>query len=320
MTTNLIYHSFPAYKTCSGKIYEDISISYQIFGREIHTAPIVLVHHALTGNSDVLSKEKGWWKDLIGENKRIDTNKYTIIAFNFLGNGYDGTTISSYEDFSMKDIAILIYNTLKDIGVKKVYANIGGSIGGSLAWYLAVITDNFIDYTIPVASDWKATDWILGYCKAQKDILAHSSRPLNDARIMAMLLYRTPKSLNDKFQRTKNQNAEFNISAWLSHHGNKLENRFILEAYKMMNHLVSTIDISENGDFEITAKKIDSTIIQIAIDSDLFFLKEENIATSLILDKLNIPNKYYEVNSIHGHDGFLIEHKQISNILKSIFK
>ena len=67
----------------------EIKLSYQLFGLPLGKAPIVLVNHALTGNSNVAG-EDGWWKDLIGEGKCIDTSVYTVMSFNSPGNGFDG--------------------------------------------------------------------------------------------------------------------------------------------------------------------------------------------------------------------------------------
>ena len=76
------------FSTETGYFYSDFELSYQLFGQELFTKPIVLVNHALTGNSDVAG-DSGWWNSLIGVNKLIDTNKYTIIAFNIPGNCFD---------------------------------------------------------------------------------------------------------------------------------------------------------------------------------------------------------------------------------------
>lgn len=84
-----------------------IPLFYQTFGQSINEAPVVLVNHALTGNSQVMG-ENGWWSDLIGEGKTIDTNKYCVVAFNIPGNGFDHdiqNLIENYKDFTTKDIA-----------------------------------------------------------------------------------------------------------------------------------------------------------------------------------------------------------------------
>ena len=74
----------PNYTTISGKTIP-INLSYQLFGCALQSAPVVLVNHALTGNSNVTGSE-GWWNALIGPNKPIDTNLFSVLAFNIPGN------------------------------------------------------------------------------------------------------------------------------------------------------------------------------------------------------------------------------------------
>ena len=114
----LHYISILNFVTKSGKT-SSLSLSYQLFGKKLHTAPIVLVNHALTGNSNVAGKD-GWWNALIGSDKVIDTNKYTIIAFNIPGNGYDNkpeNLIENYKDFVARDIAELFLLGLEELKI-----------------------------------------------------------------------------------------------------------------------------------------------------------------------------------------------------------
>ena len=83
MLSKLVIEDF---ENSEGKV-QDIILSYQTFGQPLEEAPIVLVNHALTGNSGVCG-EQGWWKELIGDWKSIDTRKYAVLAFNMPGNGF----------------------------------------------------------------------------------------------------------------------------------------------------------------------------------------------------------------------------------------
>ena len=319
---SLNYIHIPNFVTKAGKT-ESINLSYQIFGKELHDAPIVLVNHALTGNSNVAG-DNGWWNNLIGEDKTIDTNLYTILAFNIPGNGFDENPenlIDNYRDFTAKDIAEIFAIGLKQLNIDKLYAAIGGSVGGGLAWELASIRPDLIDHVIPIAADWKSTDWLIANCYIQDNILNNSSRPLYDARLHAMTLYRTPKSFTNKFNRTKRDPNYYNVESWLNYHGETLKNRFQLSAYKMMNQILRTIDITDHQDnFIEVASKIKSNIHIITIDSDLFFRAAENWDTYVDL-KLVKPNiSIGEIKSIHGHDAFLIEYDQLANLLLPIFQ
>lgn len=317
------YIEIPKYTTISGKTMP-INLSYQLFGCALHSAPVVLVNHALTGNSNVTGS-KGWWNALIGPNKPIDTNHFTILAFNIPGNGYDGHTnhlIENYKDFVARDIAKLFLSGIEALGIHQLFAAIGGSLGGGIAWEMAALNPKITKHLIPVASDWKSTDWIIANCLIQEQFLVNSKRPIQDARMHAMLCYRTPESLKNRFQRSQNEEFNlFNIETWLIHHGDKLQKRFQLSAYKLMNHLLKTIDITTNrGSASEVLKTIEAEIHIIGIDSDLFFVSEENTSTLKLLHP-NLTNvSYHEITSIHGHDAFLIEYEQLNAIIKEIFQ
>lgn len=303
---------------------QDINFSYQTFGPALGKAPVVLVNHALSGNSEVTGIT-GWWKALVGEAKIIDTTKFTVLAFNMPGNGFDGdpeNLIHNYREFTLRDIAKIYLEAIDKLQLKSLYAGIGGSIGGALLWELAALKPDLFQHIIPVATDYKATQWLRALCKVQDGILNNSKEPLNDARMHAMTFYRNPQSLEAKFGTTKKESSRsWDVEAWLEHHGRSLEKRFQLASYKLINHLLTTTDISNGtGDHVRAAAGIKGRIHIITVSSDLFYLPEENWETydNLMLIKNNISIN--EIKSIHGHDAFLIENSQLESFLQPIFK
>ncbi|WP_166963103.1 bifunctional aspartate kinase/homoserine dehydrogenase I [Yeosuana marina] len=301
-------------------INSEIKLSYQLFGEPLGSAPIVLVNHALTGNSNVAG-DNGWWKDLVGDDKVIDTKLYTVLAFNIPGNGFDSFVIENYKDFVARDIASLFLLGLKELKINKLFALIGGSLGGGIAWEMAVLNPNITEHLIPVATDWKSTDWLIANCQIQEQFLLNSKNPVHDARMHAMLCYRTPESFNERFQRSKNADSEiFNVESWLLHHGKKLQERFQLSAYKLMNQLLKSIDVTKNRptDFNVL-ENIEANIHIVGVDSDLFFTAEENRQTHKQLAVSNPNVTYNEIHSVHGHDAFLMEYEQLEKIIEGIF-
>ena len=314
----LNYITIQNFSSEKGTEPQDIQLSYQLFGKKLHTAPIVLINHALTGNSDVAG-EKGWWKDVVGESKVIDTAKYTILAFNIPGNGFDEFVIENYKDFVARDIAHLFLIGLHELKINQLFSIVGGSLGGGIAWEMAVLNPIITKHLIVVATDWKSTDWLIANCQIQEQFLSNSSNPVHDARMHAMLCYRTPESFKERFQRSKNDDLEiFNVESWLLHHGNKLQQRFQLSAYKLMNQLLKTIDVTK-GRSENVLDSIKANIHIIGVDSDLFFTAEENKETHKQLALTNPNVTYNEINSVHGHDAFLIEYEQLEKIIAPIF-
>jgi homoserine O-acetyltransferase len=313
MAQKLKHIKLPNFKLKSGKV-QDISVSYQIFGRTLHTAPIILVNHALTGNSSV----NEWWSQLLGSDKAIDTNKFTVIALDIPGNGFDENIdhlIFNYQDWTLEDVALAFVAALKQLKICYIHTGVGGSIGGSLLWEMTVIYPELFGTIIPIAADWKASDWIIANCHIQDRILSHSSQPLEDSRQHAMTFYRTPQSFRKKFNREKE--AGFKVINWLNYHGLQLKERFTLPAYRLLNHLLSTANAARNYNDNIlkAVASSETKIRLIAINSDGFFTAQEDRETYELLRNYR-DIEYHEIDSIHGHDAFLIEHDQVTKLLK----
>ncbi|MCC1483867.1 alpha/beta fold hydrolase [Winogradskyella immobilis] len=318
--SDLLYIPIKDYVTHNGSCIKTINLSYQLFGNPLHTAPIVLVNHALTGNSNVAGKD-GWWSSLIGDDKVINTKDFTVLVFNIPGNGYDGQLFNNYKDFVTTDIAKLFLQGLKHLKIEKLYATIGASLGGGLAWEMVALQPNITKYLIPIAADWKSTDWLIANCRIQEQFLENSKQPIHDARMHAMLCYRSPQSFKHKFNRSTNEDLQlFNVESWLLHHGKKLQGRFQLSAYKLMNQLLKTINIErDNDDITSVFKAIKGKIHLITIDSDVFFTSDETEETYSTLKSLGVDVHLNIIESYHGHDAFLIEYEKLNAILKPIF-
>ncbi|MCC3213642.1 alpha/beta fold hydrolase [Chryseobacterium sp. X308] len=311
MKTELNYINL-SYQTHSQKEYH-IPLSYQLFGKDLFTAPVILINHALTGNSNV-SGEKGWWKQLVGKNQIVDTDQYTVLCFNIPGNGYDDFLIEDYEDFTPSDIAAIFLKGLEVLQIKNLYAIMGSSLGGGIAWEMLAQQPDLAEIFIPIACDYRTHDWLHAQCLVQKFLLNDKEEPLQKARIHAMLCYRTPQSLNDRFQNQYNQEKQrLESEDWLVYHGNALNERFSLKAYKLMNHLLMNINAADTA-----LENIQARMHMISVDTDLFFPASEIRMCFENLKEKNKDVSYHEIQSIHGHDAFLMEYQQLNNIIKNI--
>ncbi|MCZ2084951.1 MAG: alpha/beta fold hydrolase [Flavobacteriales bacterium] len=312
MKTSLQHIKIKNHQLVSGNIL-DIDLSYQLFGKDLHSAPIVLVNHALTGNSNVAG-ENGWWNSIIGENKIIDTNTFSVICFNIPGNGFDGNLIENYQDFKPKDIANIFLKGLSFLNISKLHTLIGGSLGGAIGWEMLAINTDLAENFIPVACDYKTSDWLHAQCLVQQFLLDHPIQPLQKARVHAMLCYRTPASLNERFKNEIHPEKKIlNSHDWLKFHGEKLNERFSLDAYRLMNHLLMTINTDEKK-----LQNIKANIHLIGVDSDLFFPAFEMRKCQEFLKQKKSNIFYHEIKSIHGHDAFLMEYDQLNQILNTI--
>ena len=300
----------------SGKKIQNLEVTYRILGQALGTAPVILINHALTGNSDIAS-ENGWWKEQVGFEKSIDLNNYCVISIDIPGNGFGNLSkedLEYYRDFSVRDIGEIFWEVLFKLEIIEVFTLIGPSLGGCIAWEMLALQPKRIQNFIAIASHYKPSDWLIANVHIQ-DILLSRSETVNDARKHAMLLYRSPESLQEKFQTSRNSNSYYKVEEWLDFHGDQLQKRFSLSSYKLMNHLLKTGSIR---DVKEIAKNVSATIHLVSIDSDLLFRDSEIYNSALEMQQSKSNVFYHQIQSIHGHDAFLIENNQVSNILKSV--
>lgn len=318
MSTKLNYHKFENFKLSSGENVS-VSLSYQTFGLQLGKGPLVVVNHSLTGDSNI-SGDNGWWSELIGSKKMINTDKFCVMCINIPGNIQEKRGFNYGNKWILSDVAKLFVQLLKNLGVRKVHSLIGGSIGGGLVWEMGLLDENFFENLIPVAADYKASDWLISNTYFQNLILKNSKNPVFDARLHAMLSYRNPKSINRRFKIKSNDLNERKVIDWLNHHGNKLKEKFSLKSYIHMNHLLSSIGYNYENKFLKLITKNKSKIHLVGVNSDLLFPNFEIENTYDLLSAIKKNIYYYQIQSDHGHDAFLIEFKQMKSKLNHIFE
>ena len=180
------------FKSNTGYIFDNISLSYQLYGQKIGDSPIILVNHSLTGNSS-LTGDSGWWSEIVGTDKAIDLKYFTVIAFDIPGNGYYYPTIENYAELNCNDIARIFYLGLEKIGISSLFAIVGGSIGGGITWEMASLKNKFAkNQTKPQrqknASKNKVKQPVIGVQQGTKVAAAHRhnnddiGRKVNKAR------------------------------------------------------------------------------------------------------------------------------------------
>ena len=316
----LKYFKFEDFKIASGANVS-INLSYQVFGLNINEGPIVVVNHSLTGDSNI-SGNSGWWNQLVGPNKMIDTNNYCVIGINMPGNIQEKSNFNFKNDWILNDVARLFIDLLKKLKIKKIHSLIGGSIGGGLVWEMGLLEPYYFKHLIPIATDYKASDWLISNTYLQNLILKNSKNPVFDARVNAMISYRNAKSFVKKFELQFNDSKKRKVIDWLDYHGKKLSQSFSVQSYIHMNNLLSSIGKTKKRreDFKKTIKKTKSFIHMVGIDSDLLFPDFEIQKSFDLFSDFKKDVFYHQIKSDHGHDAFLIEFKKIHSKLNYIFK
>ncbi len=299
---------------------------------------VVWVFHALTANSNPAD----WWPGLVGEGKLFDPGKYFIICANMPGSCYGSigplevnpqTGERWFHDFPLFTTRDMVraYKPLKDaLGIENIYIGIGGSMGGQQLLEWAIEEPLTFDHIIALATNAQHSPWGIALNASQRMCIETDStwkekiqeagiQGMKAARSIALLSYRNYNTYNLTQPRDKK-------TAWpVSHHfggeaaesyqryqGEKLAKRFNAFSYYRLGQAMDAHDVGRGrGSVEQALERIKAKTLVIGISNDLLFPPEEQ---KKIAD--HVPGaSYHLIESLYGHDGFLLEYDKIETII-----
>lgn len=303
------------FKLESGIELSEVNIGYTVYGDFESSKKIIWVCHALTANSNV----EDWWEGLFGENDLFNSKKHTIICANILGSCY-GTSFKSEEKLpliSVRDI-IAMYQKLADyLEISKIDYLIGGSLGGMQALEWSVTNPDFIKNLFVIATNAKHSAWGIAFNEAQRMALSSGENGIKAARAIALLSYRNYETFEKTQEDSEEKLENFRAASYQNYQGEKLKKRFTSDSYWILSKSMDSQNLGRGRiSIEKALSKITAKTLVIGIENDILF----PISEQKFLAK-NIKNsKFQIIKSLYGHDGFLLETKQISEIIRNYFK
>ena len=329
------YHHNSPVELESGEILPEVVIAYDTFGTLSEAKDnVIWVCHALTANSDV----KDWWPNTVEEGRFLDPNKYFIVCANFLGSHYGTTSPLSinpttgekwYYDFpriTVRDMVTCHRLLAKHLGIDRVKLLIGSSIGGFQCMEWAVTEPDFMENLALIATTTNTEPWAAAFNESQRMAIRVDGTwgQLRDdagldgmavARSIALISYRGAPAYNATQQDRDNPtDAAFERRAhtYQQHQGEKLRRRFNAFSYYRMTEAVDSHNIGRGrGSVANALRQIKAHTLVVAISSDILFPVEAHIPM-----RQYIPDvEYHLIESSFGHDGFLVEHEKLNNII-----
>jgi homoserine O-acetyltransferase len=297
-----------------------VRIAFTLYGRALD-APAILVCHAITGSSKVHE----WWGDVVGPGLLLDTDRYCIIGSNVIGSCYGSTGPQSlsrdglpfgrrFPIVGIEDMVRAQREALELLGVRRLHAVIGGSLGGMQALEWGAAYPSLVDKVIAIGATGQLSPMAIGLNGiAREAIKLNPAGGLKVARMIGMLSYKSAALLWRRHGRKHNRDREnpaeslhsrFDVEGYLQHQGDKLAARMDPDAFL---YLTKAMDL-----YELDAANWRTPALLVGIESDWLYPPEEVRATARQLEPYGV---YAELKSDHGHDGFLADAAQLGELV-----
>lgn len=331
------FHTNQPFLLESGETLPEITIAYQTWGRLSETGDnVIWVCHALTANAAA----NEWWPNLVGEGLAYDTARYFVVCANILGSCY-GTTGPSSPDpqkgepyghrfpfITIRDMVAAHILLRQHLGIRSIHLLAGGSMGGYQVLEWAVMEPALIKHLFLITTAAKESAWGIGIHTAQRmaietdptwknNDLSAGRNGLKVARAIGMITYRSYESfVKTQTDTDGTKQDHFMASSYIKYQGEKLANRFTALSYWTLSKAMDTHNLGRGrGSLEEALQTIMAKTLVIGITSDLLCpLREQQLIAS------HIPNAtYVEIDSLYGHDGFLVETAAITENLRRWF-
>ncbi len=338
-----------------GQALEHLTIAYRTYGTLNPTASnAILICHALTGDQYVadenpITARPGWWAQMVGPGCPIDTNRFFVICSNVLGgcmgstgplsprDGVDGDIWGpDFPPITIADMVRAQAWLIDDLRIEKLFAVIGGSMGGMqvLQWASAYPARVFAAVPVATAAFHSAQNIAFNEVSRQAIFAdpayhagryyAHNDVPargLAVARMMAHITYLSEEALTRKFGRRVRRDGDevaspvglfgdvFEVESYLRHQGNSFVRRFDANAYLTITRAMDWFDVAADHDGNL-ARAFAGTATRfclVSFTSDWLFPTERSRAIARALNKAGANVSFVEIDSDKGHDAFLLD-------------
>ena len=323
----------------------------------------VLVCHALTGDSHVTGESnaahptKGWWDEVIGPGKAVDTNEYFVVCINVLG-GCQGSTGpasldphhgrpygSRFPEITIRDIVRAQAKVADHLGVRQWHAVIGGSMGGMQVLEWAAMFPERVLRIAPIATALAASSQQIAWSAVGRSALAldprwrggdyYDAEPgdgpyagLAIARAIAQIHYRSDESFQERFGRALVEKDSlfglwdrFQVESYLDYHGEKLVRRFDANSYLVLNRAMDTHDLARGRiSMEEAVKRISATAATASISTDSLYPPHQQSEIQRLIHGAGGECAYVEIDDSNGHDGFLLAAEGVGDVLYALLQ
>jgi homoserine O-acetyltransferase len=339
----------------SGEKLGPVTLSYETYGElNAEKSNAVLIAHALTGDAHVAGPD-GWWGNLIGPGKGIDTDKYFAICSNVIGGCKGSTGPSSIDPktkksfgltfplISINDMVEAQKKLIEYLGIDKLLSVVGGSMGGMQVLQWMFSHPDKIQSAIPIATTLKHTPQQIAFNEVGRQSVMSDphwkkgdyydsispSKGLAIARMIGHITYMSDTSMTEKFGRKAKANkepfkfsADFEVEGYLRYRGDNFVKRFDANSYLYLTKAIDNFTLLNGHALNSIFRGLKAKVLVLSFKSDWLYPSYQSQEIVKACKLAGVDASYCELNSTYGHDSFLLETEQetqlIGNFLKSV--
>lgn len=347
---------FPALSLDGGDTLPDIQVAFESYGRlNDDKSNAILILHAFSGDAHAAGIDHegktGWWDSMIGPGKAFDTDQYFVFCSNILG-GCKGTTgpsslnpetgrpyAMSFPVITVADIVRLQKMLVDHLGIKRLLAVTGGSMGGMQALQWTVAYPEMVEACIPIATTARHSAQQIAFNETGRQaILADPNfsdgdyydktlpaRGLAIARMVGHITYMSDESMREKFgRRLRNRqdlgfgfDIDFEVESYLRYRGNQFVGRFDANSYIYITKAMDYFDLSAGyASLGASLERAQSKFLVISFTSDWLYPSYQSLEIVSALRRRNHDVTYCELSSNYGHDAFLVDVGEQTEVVK----
>jgi homoserine O-acetyltransferase len=277
-----------------------------------------------------------WWPGMVGPGLLFDTDRYFVVCANILGSCYGSTGPMSvnpdtgrpwYRTFPLmtfRDVVEGLELVRRHLGIEKIRMIIGGSIGAQQALEYSIMYPGLIQRLAFLASSVQYAPWGIAFSQSmrlaieadatfEQDIPGGGSKGLRAARSIALLSYRNDTIYNKTQQDDDDRLTDFRAVSYQNYQGDKLVRRFDAYTYYHLLRLSDTHNVGRGrGGKKKALSLIKARVLSVGISSDLLFPTYEQ---KFLAENVE-GGTYREIDSLYGHDGFLVETEKLTEVVR----
>ena len=340
----------------SGATLSPVEVAYESYGAlNDAKSNAILVLHAFSGDAHAAGighdGKPGWWDNMIGPGKGFDTNKYFVICSNVLG-GCRGTTgpgsinpatgcpyAMSFPVITIADMVRLQKKLIEHLGIRRLLAVTGGSMGGMQALEWAVSYPESVVAAIPIATTARHSAQQIAFNEVGRQAIIadldwnegnyHNGKPpargLAVARMVGHITYMSDDSMREKFGRrlrSKDKfgfdfSVDFEVESYLRYRGSEFVNRFDANSYLYITKAMDYFDLtSVHGSLSGAIEQVKSRFLVISFSSDWLYPSYQSLEIVKALRRRNLDVAYCELPSNYGHDAFLVDIAEQTDLVR----